>query len=108
MNPNLHGPVSRPRRAAAALRHHHRLWRFLVVGLGGAGVNSLFLFLLHGAARMPLFAASVLATEAAVGHNYLLNEAWTFGSRRPSIQRFLKFNLTAVAALLLNATVVSI
>src|SRR5262249_27173321 len=93
------------RQAVTAIANY-RLRRFVVVGMIGVAVNSLALFVLHGAARMPLVAASVLAAELAVAHNYLLNELWTFGSRRPSISRFLKFNIAALFALLLNASAV--
>src|SRR5262245_31831684 len=106
MNSHVHDRLRSSGHRASAAVGQHRLRRFVAVGALGVGVNSLALFALHGAARIPLFAASVLAAEVAVAHNYLLNELWTFRSRRPSISRFLKFNVTALLALLLNASTV--
>jgi putative flippase GtrA len=101
----VHGDPPYWRRLAALLRDR-RARRFALVGLAGVGVNSLGLYLLHGMAQVPLVAASVLAVELAIVHNYLWNELWTFHGRRPSLSRFAKFNVTALAALVVNVGVV--
>ncbi|NYH84492.1 putative flippase GtrA [Actinopolymorpha cephalotaxi] len=93
-------------RRAARLILDPRVWRFSVVGLVGAGVNTLALQLIHGVLRLPLVLASVMATELAIANNYVLNEVWTFGSRQASLLRFTKFNATALVALSVNVTVV--
>jgi putative flippase GtrA len=83
-----------------------RVWRFSLVGVTGVTINSLALYVLHGRLGVPLVLASAMAVELAIVNNYMLNEIWTFSSRRPSLQRFAKFNLTALVALLVNVAVV--
>jgi hypothetical protein len=60
-----------------------RLGKFLFVGGIGVGVNTAALFLLHQIAGLPVVAASALAVEVAILNNYLFNDRWTFGRRRP-------------------------
>nr|WP_240942426.1 GtrA family protein [Planosporangium thailandense] len=85
-----------------------KLTRFSIVGATGLLVNSVFLFALHGLLRLALLPASVAAVGAAIVHNYLLHEAWTFRRGRPTLRRFASFSLVAVAALLVNVSVVQI
>src|SRR5262245_8202658 len=88
---DLPPPAGRPRKA--------RNGRFMLVGAGGVGVNNAALLLLHGVAAVPLMAASVVAVELAVVHNYVLNEVWTFRPGRLSARRFGAFNTVALGAL---------
>jgi cellulose synthase/poly-beta-1,6-N-acetylglucosamine synthase-like glycosyltransferase/putative flippase GtrA len=55
--------------------------RFGLVGLSGVVVNSAVLWLFAVALGLPLVVASLLATEAAVLSNFLLNDRWTFRSQ---------------------------
>lgn len=82
-----------------------RLARFSVVGIGGVGVNSGMLWLLHSGAELPLPAASALAIETAIWNNFLLNDLWTFHEerhRRPWWARAAAFHATAATAALIN------
>jgi cellulose synthase/poly-beta-1,6-N-acetylglucosamine synthase-like glycosyltransferase/putative flippase GtrA len=61
--------------------HRARGVRFGLVGLSGVLVNSAVLWLLAVVLDLPVIVASLLATEAAVLSNFLLNDSWTFRSR---------------------------
>ncbi len=82
-----------------------RLVRFGVVGASGVVVNSVALFLAHGIAGLPLLVASPLAVEAAILHNFVWNERWTFGQPSLSLVRLGKFNLTSLGGLLITSGV---
>ncbi len=88
------------------VRRYRRLGKFLLVGGTGVGVNTVVLFLLHQVAGLPVVAASALAVEVAIVSNYLLNDRWTFGHRRPSLRRFAQFNVVSLGGLLLTTTAV--
>lgn len=79
-----------------------RVVRFAVVGGAGTVVNTAALYVLHRLLGVPLVAASAMAVEFAVVHNYLLNDWWTFAARAPSLRRFGKFNLSMLAGLAVN------
>jgi putative flippase GtrA len=76
-----------------------RLGKFLVVGATGVAVNSLALLALHQRAHLPLAAASALAVELAIGHNFYWNNRWTFGRRDLTLHRFARFNLASLGGL---------
>lgn len=80
--------------------------RFGLVGVAGVAVNMLALHVLYGIAQLPLLVASPVAVEAAVVHNYLLNDRWTFAGTEPSLARFVKFNLSTAMTLVVNVAVV--
>ena len=73
-----------------------RLSKFLVVGGLGALVNTGMLVILYHELHLALVVASALATELAIGHNYLWNDRWTFAQRSLSLSRFAKFNLVSL------------
>lgn len=54
--------------------------RFGLVGLSGVLVNSMTLWLLAVVLGLPTMLAGLLATEAAVLSNFMLNDRWTFRS----------------------------
>jgi putative flippase GtrA len=85
-----------------------RLSRFAVVGAGGVVVNNVALLVLHGFAGVALLPATVAAVELSILHNYVLHELWTFRRARPSGRRFACFGLLALAALVLNVTIVQV
>ncbi len=60
----------------------NRLFKFLVVGALGVGVNLLVMALLIQAGYLRDWRASTIASAIAALHNYLLNNHWTFGDRR--------------------------
>jgi dolichol-phosphate mannosyltransferase len=72
------------------------------VGGSGAIVNTCALFLLYQLIGLPLVVASALSVELAITNNYAWNDRWTFGRRRRSLARFLKFNVVSLAGLLLT------
>jgi putative flippase GtrA len=83
-------------------RKNSRIIKFAVVGGTGTVINTLALYLLYRWAGLPLAAASMLAVELAAVCNYLLHDSWTFATRRPSFQRFAKFNAASLLGLALN------
>jgi putative flippase GtrA len=80
----------------------------MLVGASGVGVNNVALLLLHGLAAVPLMAASAIAVELAVVHNYVLNEVWTFRPGRLSARRFGAFNAVALGALSVNVGILQL
>jgi dolichol-phosphate mannosyltransferase len=70
--------------------------KFLVVGALGTLVNTVALIVLYHGVHLALVVASVLATELAIGHNFLWNNYWTFGRRNLSPSRFARFNLASL------------
>lgn len=80
-------------------------FRFGTVGAAGALVNTVALHLFYAVADLPLAVASALATELAIGHNYLLNDRWTFRRRSPTWPRFLRFNVSALGGLVATVAV---
>jgi dolichol-phosphate mannosyltransferase len=56
--------------------------RFLLVGASGIGVNMAVLWLLLGRLGLPSVPAAMLAIEASICTNFLLNDVWTFGAGR--------------------------
>ncbi len=71
--------------------------KFLVVGGLGTLVNTAILVILYHYAHLALVAASALATELAIAHNFLWNNYWTFGRRDVSLSRFARFNVVSLA-----------
>jgi putative flippase GtrA len=67
-----------------------------MVGAIGIAVQLITLAILKTILHMPYLIATALAVEAAVIHNFLWHERFTWADRasRGSVARFLKFNLT--------------
>jgi putative flippase GtrA len=78
-----------------------RLAVFNAVGLMGVPVQLGCLWILHALLDVPDTAATALAVEMAILHNFLWHLRWTWGDRRRTgagvIQRFVRFNLAAGA-----------
>ena len=70
--------------------------KFAIAGGLGSLVNTAALIGLYAYLRLPLPAASALATEVAIAHNFLWNNYWTFGRRSISLGRFVRFNLVSL------------
>ncbi len=77
-----------------------RRWAtFNVVGIMGVGVQIITLTMLLGWSIMDYLPATALAVEAAILHNFLWHERWTWSDRTGShdsgrFSRLLRFNLT--------------
>jgi len=80
--------------------------KFLVVGSIGFIINTLVLELMVRLGFHPALGSGVGA-EFAIVSNFLLNNAWTFGSRRVkgirAVGKFFQFNMTSVGAILIQA-----
>ena len=95
------GPVA-PGRTSRNLWKTKELKRWCVfnfVGFLGIGVQLAALATLHGWAGLHYLAATALAVESAILHNFLWHEHWTWAIRpsrtlRESLIRLARFNLT--------------
>ena len=81
------------------LRVFLRRWlKFNTVGAIGIAVQLAALTLLRGLLGMNYLVATTLAVEAAVLHNFVWHELWTWRDRRSPggsvLWRLLRFNLT--------------
>lgn len=85
-----------------------RLATFCVVGGLGAAVNTAALALLHSGLHWPVAAASALATELAIVHNYVLNDRVTFGLPSLSASRFARFNMVSIGGLAVTVATVTL
>lgn len=82
--------------------------KFAVVGAFGTLFNLVLMALLVEKGRISTAHASLFATEAAIIHNFFINNYWTFGSRKghlSRINRFLRFHLVALVGLVVNVGV---
>src|SRR5262249_6186586 len=73
-----------------------RIGKFLIVGGLGTMVNTAILVTLYHQLHVALIAASAVATELAIAHNFLWNNFWTFGRRGLSPIQFARFNVVCV------------
>ena len=77
-----------------------RRWAtFNLVGIMGVGVQITTLVMLRGWFHMDYLLATALAVEAAILHNFVWHERWTWVDRTTShdstrLARLLRFNLT--------------
>src|SRR5258708_7215347 len=88
-----------------------RAVRFCLVGGTGTAINTTVLYSLARGLGLPLpvssaMAVDAMAVELAVLSNYLLNDRFTFAARRPSFRRLAKFNITSLAGLGVNVTII--
>lgn len=91
-----------PTRREASIR---RAGQFLLVGAVGVVVNALVLMVLYDWMALPLVAASVVATELAIVHNFVLNDRWTFRRRSLALGRMLRFQIVSAGGLVLGTTI---
>jgi putative flippase GtrA len=83
-----------------------QILKFAGVGCVGVGINTSVLYVLDRLLGLPVAAASAIAVELAVVSNYLMNERWTFATRKVSLKRFVKFNIASLCGLVLNVTII--
>lgn len=93
------------RNAAPATGTFSRFFRFSVVGAGGVAVQAATLAVLLRLTGVHYLAASALAVEAAILHNFAWHRRWTWGDRPASgaILALLKFNATNGAVSLIGS-----
>jgi len=76
----------------------HRWLKFNTVGAIGIVIQLAVLALLRGVLGLGYLAATALAVEAAVLHNFVWHELWTWRDRKHAratvFKRLLRFNLT--------------
>ncbi|MEM3852326.1 MAG: glycosyltransferase [Methanomassiliicoccales archaeon] len=87
---------------------NYRLFKFVAVGVAGAIVNELLLFLL--VPHMELLLASAAAIEASIVSNFAMNNVWTFARRKSSslFSRFAKYNGIALIGAVTNITLLAV
>lgn len=87
-----------------------RAARFVFVGAGGFAVQGLVLSAL-AAAGLPYLLATAVAVEAAILHNFLWHERWTWADRpaESRLARLLQFNgMTAVISVAGNVALMAV
>ncbi len=85
--------------------------RFGLVGLSGVVVNTTVLWALARGAHLPVALASVLATEAAILSNFLLNDRWTFRAaarRHPLLMRLARFNGVSIGGMAITVALLTL
>ena len=96
---------------------HSRFFRFCVVGATGVIVDMALLYVLSDANGLGwgLTRSKLLAAEAAILSNFLLNDAWTFGDVaktqsgiQAKLRRFLGFNAVCAAGVVLNVILLNL
>jgi len=90
-------------------RRFARPLRFGAVGVSGIVVNSAILWALVREMHLAVLLGSVIATEAAILSNFVLNDRWTFrgASERSLTQRLLRFNGVALGGMLIAAGILT-
>ena len=110
------GPKSRAQRGIETLRLGHsvgtlatgRRWlKFNLVGAIGIVVQLAVLGILNGIIKLDYLPATALAVEAAVLHNFIWHERFTWAdrasvTRRQALLRLVRFNLTTGAVSILG------
>jgi dolichol-phosphate mannosyltransferase len=85
---------------------HGSFGKFLVVGAIGFIINTVLLEVFVHFGLHPSL-ASALGAECAIVSNFILNNSWTFKSRKTSgiqsLWKFLQFNITSIGAVLIQA-----
>jgi putative flippase GtrA len=104
-------PIARQRRVRWRLpANTGRLVRFALVGASGVLVNTVVLFILAEAARLPYVVAAALSTETAILANFALNDRWTFRDVAPALSwayRAARYNLVCLGGLLISVGVLA-
>ena len=94
-----------------SLQQLQRPLRFGLVGLSGVAVNTTILWTLARGAHLPVPLASVLATEAAILSNFLLNDRWTFRAtarHRSPLMRLARFNGVSLGGMAITVALLTL
>jgi len=89
-------------------KERNRFLKFSLVGGAGVVVNNGLLWLLVEFAALPFYFCSIVAIEASILGNFLLNDLWTWRDRREGrfFARLYRYNAsTAFSSLFINITV---
>ena len=82
-----------------------------MVGLSGAGINMVLLYLLVDAAHLHYLMAAAVATEAAIVSNFAFNDRWTFRDAlgdRSWAARLWRYNAVALGGLAISLVVFAV
>ncbi|MFW6383783.1 MAG: GtrA family protein [Halodesulfurarchaeum sp.] len=87
-----------------ALASSKRIGQFVSVGVGGATLETIVVFLLTGLFGAPALAAKAVGAEASISLMFLLNDRFTFGAegrdtRRAKVRRYLKSHTVRIGGL---------
>ncbi len=86
-----------------------RLFKFILVGASGIGVNEGMLYVLTEYAGLYYLISSVIAVQCAILNNFAWNHVWTFADRRKVresvLYRLGKFELVGISGKLTNILV---
>jgi putative flippase GtrA len=90
-----------------------RILVFNAVGVVGFGVQIAALWLLVHAGRLPCLAATAVAVETAIVHNFICHWCWTWSDRvagrRQFLSRLLRFNATnGAVSLVVNVALMAL
>jgi putative flippase GtrA len=91
----------------------NRWTRFAGVGVMGFGVQLVVLFMLTAYTRLEYALAVILAVEAAILHNFVWHQEWTWGDRRREsspaafFNRLLRFNAASGLVSLLGNVMIT-
>lgn len=91
--------------------HLPRMVRFGIVGILGVGVNMILLYILAGVFGLNHLLGAILATEAAILSNFVLNDRWTFRANMPGRKwsaRILRYNTVALAGLAISVSILAV
>ncbi len=75
---------------------NYLMLKFLVVGLTGAILNLLLMRIIVGGFNEPIYLGAIVALEASIISNFLLNNYWTYKNRKSNgtvFRKYLKYNM---------------
>ena len=91
---------------APAYTEFSRMFKFMVVGMTGVIVNVGFLFIITEGFGIYFMFSSLIAIEASIFSNYILNDIWTFGditdNKYSWSERLIRFQMVSVMGVLIN------
>lgn len=87
-----------------ALASGARIGQFVSVGVSGATLETIIVFLLTGLATVPPLGAKAVGAEASISLMFLLNDRWTFASEggqgvRAMGRRYIKSHTVRIGGL---------
>jgi len=85
-------------------REYRRILKFSIVGGSGILVNEGLLWLLTEIIGVFYLLSGLIAVEASILSNFILNDIWTFKDRRNGsfLSRMLKFNIARAIIIIIN------
>lgn len=91
---------------ASRLLERARIGQFVSVGVVGAGIETVIVFVLTGLYTVDPLAAKVVGAEASITTMFLVNDTWTFsGQGSPGVlwkvRRWLKSHMVRIVGILI-------